>query len=365
MDVNKNNYCVIMAGGIGSRFWPMSKTSHPKQFIDILGTGSTLIQQTFNRFIKICPKENILIVTNKRYKDLVVEQLPGILEKQVLCEPIGRNTAPCIAYANYKILDANPNANIIVAPSDHIILDENEFTATLLSALKASAKNDWLITLGIRPSRPDTGYGYIQYLPAEVYSDDNRLKKVKTFTEKPVLRKAEEFLKSGDFLWNAGIFIWSLASISKAFDKYLPKVDSIFKTGIGKYNTTKEDDFINKAYEVCQNISIDYGVMEKADNVYVLASDFGWSDLGTWGSLYDIREKDKQGNSIMGNNVMTYDTNNCIVNVPKDKLVVLQGLKDFIIVENDGVLLICKKNEEQQIKQFVTDVKEHKDIKYI
>lgn len=354
-----------MAGGIGSRFWPMSKTSHPKQFIDILGTGLTLIQQTFSRFTKICPKENILIVTNQRYKDLVMEQLPGISDKQVLCEPIGRNTAPCIAYANYKILDANPKARIVVAPSDHIILDEATFTSTLISALNAASENDWLITLGIKPSRPDTGYGYIQYLPEEIYEADQRLKKVKTFTEKPVLKKAEEFLQSGDFLWNAGIFIWSLASINKAFNVHLSEVDSIFKTGIGKYNTSEETDFIKDAYNSCQNISIDYGVMEKANNVYVLASDFGWSDLGTWGSLYDIREKNEDGNSIMGNNVMTYDTNNCIVNVPKDKLVVLQGLEDFIVVENDGVLLVCKKNEEQQIKQFVSDVKEQKDTKYI
>ncbi len=365
MDVNKNNYCVIMAGGIGSRFWPMSKTSHPKQFIDILGTGSTLIQQTFRRFTKICPEKNILIVTNMKYKNLVMEQLPGISEKQVLCEPIGRNTAPCIAYANYKILDANPEARIVVAPSDHIILDEVAFTSTISSALKAASQNDWLITLGIKPSRPDTGYGYIQYLSDEVYEDDRRLKKVKTFTEKPVLEKAEEFLKSGDYLWNAGIFIWSLASINKAFQNYLPEVNAIFKTGIGKYNTSEESDFIDDAYNSCQNISIDYGVMEKANNVYVRISDFGWSDLGTWGSLYDIREKNKDGNSIMGDNVMTYDSKNCIVNVPKDKLVVLQGLEDFIVVESDGVLLVCKKDEEQQIKQFVTDVKEQKNTKYI
>lgn len=306
-----------------------------------------------------------MIVTNQLYKDLVVDQLPGICKNQVLCEPLGRNTAPCIAYANYKILDANPDARIVVAPSDHIILDENEFASTLLSALKACSENDWLITLGIKPSRPDTGYGYIQYLADEAYSEDNRLKKVNTFTEKPQLEKAEQFLKSGDYLWNAGIFIWSLASINKAFKTHLPEVDSIFKAGIGQYNSPNESDFIGAAYASCQNISIDYGVMEKAKNVYVLASDFGWSDLGTWGSLYDIREKNENGNTIIGDHVMTYDTTNCIVNVPKDKLVVLQGLEDFIVVENDGVLLVCKKSEEQQIKQFVTDVKEQKDTKYI
>ena len=354
-----------MAGGIGSRFWPMSKTSHPKQFIDILGTGTTLIQQTFNRFLKICPKENILIVTNQIYKDLVMEQLPDISESQVLCEPIGRNTAPCIAYANYKILDSNPYARIVVAPSDHIILDEEAFTTTIESALKASSENDWLITLGIKPSRPDTGYGYIQYLPEKVYEADKRLKKVKTFTEKPVLEKAKEFLESGDFLWNAGIFIWSLASINKAFEMYLPEVNILFKNGLGSYNTSKESEFIGETYAACQNISIDYGVMEKADNVHVLISDFGWSDLGTWGSLYDIREKDQNQNTIIGNNVMTYDSKDCIVHVPNDKLVVLQGLEDFIVVENEGVLLICKKDEEQQIKQFVTDVKAQKGTEYI
>lgn len=365
MAVNPNNYCVIMAGGIGSRFWPMSKTSNPKQFLDIIGNGTTLIQQTFNRFLRICPSENILIVTNRIYKNMVLEQLPDINENQVLCEPIGRNTAPCIAYANYKILDVNPAANIIVAPSDHIILDEDGFTETILSGLRAAKENDWLITLGIKPARPDTGYGYIQYLPEEIYSNDKRLRKVKTFTEKPELEKAVSFLESGDFLWNSGIFIWSLSSINSAFNKYLSKVDELFKNGIHAYNTAEEDKFIDEAYSNCQNISIDYGIMEKAENVYVLASDFGWSDLGTWGSLYDFQEKDENKNSIIGNNVMVYDSKNCIVNVPKDKLVVLQGLTDYIVVESDNVLLVCKKADEQKIKQFVNDVKSLKGDKYI
>ncbi|MCP4552829.1 MAG: mannose-1-phosphate guanylyltransferase [Bacteroidetes bacterium] len=365
MEVSPNNYCVIMAGGIGSRFWPMSKTSNPKQFLDIIGNGTTLIQQTFNRFLKICPSENILIVTNRIYKNLVLEQLPGVNKNQVLCEPIGRNTAPCIAYANYKILDANPEANIVVAPSDHIILDEDGFAETIFSGLKAAKENDWLITLGIKPSRPDTGYGYIQYRSDEVSADDNRLKKVKTFTEKPELEKAISFLESGDFLWNSGIFIWSLSSINTAFNKYLSEVDEVFKGGIRSYNTADEDKFINEAYSACQNISIDYGIMEKAENVYVLASDFGWSDLGTWGSLYNFREKDENRNSIIGNNVMAYDSSNCIVNVPKDKLVVLQGLTDYIVVESDNVLLVCKKENEQKIKQFVSDVKNQKGEKYV
>ncbi len=359
MSINNNNYCIIMAGGIGARFWPMSKTSKPKQFIDILGTGKTLIQQTFDRFLTLCPKENILIVTNQIYKELVIEQL-GIAENQVLCEPCRRNTAPCIAYACHKIATQNPDANIVVAPSDHIILKEEEFTRIIAAAFEATKENDWLVTLGIKPSRPDTGYGYIQYLEGE-----DTLKKVKNFTEKPNLEKAKEFIASGDFLWNAGIFVWSLKSIIKALETHLPNVNSIFKAGADKYNTSDEQDFVNDAFISCENISIDYGVMEKSTNVYVMPSDFGWSDLGTWGSLYSIREKDENQNTIVGNNVMTYDSKNCIVNMPDGKLAVLQGLDDYIIVEDDGVLLVCKKQDEQMIRQFVDDVGDKKGKEYI
>jgi len=361
----KNRYCIIMAGGIGSRFWPMSKTSHPKQFIDILGTGNTLIQQTFERFQKICPRENILIVTNAIYKDLVMDQLEGIEERQVLCEPSRRNTAPCIAYAMYKIREESKDAVMVVAPSDHIIQKEDTFTDVISTALKAAEEKPCLLTLGIKPSRPDTGYGYIQFNDDGSYENDNRIKKVKTFTEKPNLELAESFLESGDFLWNSGIFVWSLKSIEKAFEAHLPEVNQIFKDGQGKYNTPGEEEFINDAYMVCKNISIDYGVMEKATNVYVLASDFGWSDLGTWGSLYDIRQKNEQGNSIVGQNVLTYDTKNCIVNMPKDKLVVLQGLEDYIVVEDEGALLICRKEDEQKIRQIVNDVKVNKGEKFV
>lgn len=363
--MNKNNYCVIMAGGIGTRFWPMSRTNKPKQFIDILGTGETLIQQAFKRFLKTCPSENIFIVTNEIYRNLVKEQLPSINNNQVLCEPSRRNTAPCIAYAVYKIETINPNANIVVAPSDHIILNEDVFSETVDLAIDAAEKNDWLITLGIKPSRPDTGYGYIQFNDElDVYTD-TRIKKVKTFTEKPKLEMAEFFLQSGDFFWNSGIFIWSLKSIKKAFEIYLPEIDSIFKEGTSFYNTDQELDFIKNAYTVCRNISIDYGIMEKADNVYVVCSDFGWSDLGTWGSLYDNIKKSKDGNAISGNNVLVYDTKNCIINVPKNKLVVAHGLDDFIIVESDNILLICKKTDEQQIRQFVNDVKIEKGDQFI
>ncbi len=363
--MNPNNYCIIMAGGIGARFWPMSKTSRPKQFIDILGKGKTLIQQTFYRFLKVCPKENIFIVTNDIYKEQVMQQLHGITEDQVLCEPMRRNTAPAIAYAAYKISKLNPNANLVVAPSDHIILKEDIFTDVILSALKAASSNDWLLTLGITPSRPDTGYGYIQFSESKPYEDDERIKKVKTFTEKPNLELAKTFLESGDFLWNSGIFVWSLKSILSAFEKHLPDVDFTFKEGISKYGTLEERAFINSTYPVCKNISIDYGVMEKADNVYVLASDFGWSDLGTWGSLFDIRLKDGNNNAIMGENVMTFDSKNCIVNMPKDKLVVLQGLNDYIVVESDGILLVCRKADEQNIREIVNSVKLNKGEKFV
>ncbi|RUA24480.1 MAG: mannose-1-phosphate guanylyltransferase [Bacteroidetes bacterium] len=361
----KNNYCVIMAGGVGARFWPMSKTARPKQFIDILGTGETLIQQTFNRFLKVCPPENILIVTNERYKDLVIEQLPMIKESQVLCEPSRRNTAPCIAYANYKILSENPDARIVVAPSDHIIMKEDVFVEVVTEALDVVANNDWLLTLGIKPSRPDTGYGYIQYNGDAPYEKNKDIKKVKTFTEKPQLEMAKQFLESGDFLWNAGIFIWSLKSIMSAFKNYLPEVDSLFAEGEGKYNTAEESSFINDTYSVCSNISIDYGIMEKAQNVYVYAADFGWSDLGTWGSLYDIKEKDADGNAVIGNKVMTYNSKNCIVNMPKNKLVVIQGLEDYIVAEGDHSLLICRKEDEQMIRNIVNDIQIEKGEQYV
>ncbi len=367
MAKSKHNYCVIMAGGIGARFWPMSRTTHPKQFIDILGTGETLIQQTYKRFKRICPRENIYIVTNEIYKSLVQKQIPEIASQQILMEPSRRNTAPCVAYANYCILERDPEARIVVAPSDHIILKEDIFLQNVESALDAATENDWLLTLGIRPSRPDTGYGYIQYVDGKkhVYPPEPQIRKVKTFTEKPNLELAETFLKCGDFLWNAGIFIWSLKSIMKAFEKNLPEVDALFKMGIGKYGTKDEKAFIANTYTVCTSISIDYGVMESADNVYVLAADFGWSDLGTWGSLYENRTRDEQGNTVVGKNVMMYDSSNCIVNMPKDKVVVLEGLNDYIVVESENVLLVCKKSDEQQIRQFVNDVMLEKGEKYV
>lgn len=354
-----------MAGGIGARFWPMSRTDHPKQFIDILGTGETLIQQTFRRFRKICPAENIFVVTNVRYYDLVHHQLPEMPADNILCEPSGRNTAPCIAYASYRIAETVPDANIVVAPSDHIILKEDDFVEVIKTALKTVENNDWLLTLGIRPSRPDTGYGYIQFLDDVLEGTDKRIKKVKTFTEKPNLELARTFLASGDFLWNAGIFNWNLNSILQALSQYLPDVDEVFKSGKGLYNTPREREFIEHAYARCKSISIDYGVMEKADNVYTLSSDFGWSDLGTWGSLYDVRPKDTMGNTIVGEQVMTYNTKNCVVHMPMDKLVVLQGLDNYIVVENEGMLLVCRKEDEQQLRNIVNDIKIEKGEKFI
>jgi mannose-1-phosphate guanylyltransferase len=354
-----------MAGGVGTRFWPMSKVSRPKQFIDVLGIGKTLIRMTFERFEKLCPVNQIYVVTNDIYKSQVLEQLPELKENQVLCETARRNTAPAVAYANYRIKKENPDAIVIVAPSDHIILKEDEFVKDINIAVKAAAKNDWLLTLGIKPSRPDTGYGYIQFLDEKIYKEEPLLKKVKTFTEKPNLEIAISFLASGDFLWNSGIFIWSLRSIMTAFDKHLPNVSNLFDAGNDKYNTSEEEKFIKETYAVCKNISIDYGIMEKAENVYVLSVDFGWSDLGTWGSLYAIRDKDSTENAVVGNNVMLYDTQNCIVNVPKGKLVVLQGLDDYIVVEEDNTLLVCRKQDEQKIRQFVNDVKMEKGETFV
>lgn len=363
--MNKNNYCVIMAGGVGSRFWPLSKMARPKQFIDILGVGETLIQQTFRRFARVCPSENIYIVTNEMYRDVIHEQIPNISDEQIIGEPARRNTAPCIAYANYKILARNPQANIVVAPSDHIVLKEDVFVEVIKTALKASNESNELITLGIQPNRPETGYGYIQFDENVTSEICDQIYKVKTFTEKPNLEMAKQLVESGEFLWNSGIFIWKLETIMREFEKSLPEMDELFKSGVGLYNTPEETAFIKNTYEQCKSISVDYGIMEKATNVSVYSAEFGWSDLGTWGSLYDIREKDVNGNSIVGRNVMTYDSKNCIINMPKEKLVVIEGLEDYIVVENDNVLLICKKQDEQEIRQFVADVQAEKGDRFV
>jgi mannose-1-phosphate guanylyltransferase len=339
-----------MAGGVGSRFWPMSRTAHPKQFMDILGTGRTLLQQTYDRFTRLCPKENIYIVTNNSYVDLVKEQIKGISADNILSEPARK---------------LNPDALTVIAPSDHLIIKEDTFIKAIKACYLKAASEDCLVTLGIRPSRPDTGYGYIQFIESEAKEKDKRIKKVKTFTEKPDLEMAKFFLQSGDFLWNSGIFIWSVKSVIAAFEQHSPDMDTIFREGNEFYNTPKESEFIAKAYSNCKNISIDYAIMEKAENVYVRSSIIGWSDLGTWGSLYDHVKQDDNNNAVVGKNVMMYDSKNCIVNVPKDKLVVMQGLEDYIVVESDGILLICKKEDEQQIRTFVNDVKIKKGEKFV
>lgn len=352
-----------MAGGIGSRFWPMSRTAHPKQFIDILGTGRTLIQSTFDRFLQICPKENIFVVTNEAYRILVLEQLPDLKSENLLCEPARKNTAPCIAFASYKIYSQNKNANMVVAPSDHLIAKEDTFVKAVRSCFKKSQSEDCLITLGIRPTRPDTGYGYIQFIESPEKEKDTRIKKVKTFTEKPDEEMAKFFLQSGDFLWNAGIFIWSAKSIVKAYQKLLPEMAQDFSSV--KYNSPEEEEDIKRIYAECKNISVDYAVLEKADNVYVRSSLIGWSDLGTYGSLYNHLKKDASDNAIVGKNVLMYDSKNCIVNISKDKLVVVEGLQDYIVVESDNIILICKKQDEQRIRDFVNDVKLKKGEKFV
>lgn len=353
-----HTYVIIMAGGVGTRFWPFSRTSYPKQFHDVLGTGRTLLQQTADRFEGICPPENIYIVTSSLYKDLCQQQLPQLSNNQILCEPVARNTAPCVAYACYKIAQQDPDANIIVAPADHIIMKQDDFQTTIKTALAATERQDILVTLGIQPSRPDTGYGYIQYIP-EAGADTKNQKplKVKTFTEKPHLELAQQFVDSGEFVWNAGIFVWNVRSIIKAFSQYLPDVAEIFEEGKDAYYTDHEKAFVDRAYSLTKNVSIDNGVMEKASNVFVLLSDFGWSDLGTWKSLYEVSEKNHDLNVIDGH-ILLYDTKNCIIKTPKDRLVVVNGLDGYIVAEYDNVLMICRKEEEQQVKAFVADAKE-------
>lgn len=353
-----------MAGGIGSRFWPMSRNAYPKQFLDILGTGRSLLQSTFDRFSSFCPEGNIFVVTNEAYVETVKAQLPSLDPSRILSEPHRKNTAPCIAYAAYRISAMDPDARMVVAPSDHLINNEEQFKRVVLQGLEFAAESESLITLGIKPSRPDTGYGYIQFVD-DAASQSTGLYKVKTFTEKPDLSMAEFFLKSGEFLWNSGIFLWNVNSIRKALTKHLPEMDNLFGEASTHFGKPDEYESVKSAYEQCTNISIDFGVMEKADNVYVISADFGWSDLGTYGSLYEHIHHDGHENAIVGKNVLVYDSKNCMVNVPKDKLVVLQGLDGYIVVESDGVLLVCRKQDEQQIRQFVNDVKLNKGEKFV
>ena len=351
MITNKDNFCVIMGGGIGSRFWPFSRKTLPKQFLDFFGTGRSLLQQTFDRFKQVIPTENILVVTNDLYADLVKEQLPELNSEQILLEPTRRNTAPCIAWAAYHIRALNPNANIVVAPSDHLILKESEFLSAIEKGLAFVAKSDKLLTLGIKPNRPETGYGYIQV--AEHI--DSSFYKVKTFTEKPELELAKVFVESGEFYWNAGLFMWNVNSIIKAGELLLPELATKLAAGKDVYGTPEEKKFIDENFPACPNVSIDFGIMEKADNVYVSLGDFGWSDLGTWGSLYDLSQKDESENVTLKCRSLLYNSKNNIVVLPQNKLAVIDGLEGYLIAESDNVLLICKKDEEHSIRKYVND----------
>lgn len=340
-----------MAGGIGSRFWPMSQEDLPKQFLDVLGTGKTLIQMTYERLSRVVPKEQIYVVTNKKYQKLVAEQIP-LTEDQILLEPQRKNTAPCIAYAAHKIYDLDKEANLIVAPSDHLILKEDRFVRIIQKALDKSDKDNTIVTLGIKPSRPDTGYGYIQF-EGEGDIVMGEVRKVKQFTEKPNRELAEIFVKSGDYYWNSGIFIWKAETIINALNKFKPELNSLFTSKSKKYNTPKEQEFVDLAFKHCEDISIDFAVLENAKNVHVVLANFGWSDLGTWGSLYTHLDKDVNGNAVLGNEVHLFESEDCIVNIPNNKTVLLQGLIGYIVVEANGILMVVKKEDEQKIKSYV------------
>lgn len=359
---NKNTYVAIMAGGIGSRFWPLSRVNHPKQFLDILGTGKTLIQQTFERFAKLVPVENIYVVTANEYLGITHEQLPQLPKENILGEPFRKNTAPCIAYISFKLHQLNPEASLIVAPADHLILDESRFLAVCEDALDFVHHFNALITIGITPTYPNTGYGYIQHEGIEATPS---VYKVKTFTEKPNKELAKTFIASGDFLWNSGIFVWKLKRGIDAFHKHLPEMYEMFATEETKLNTGEEKQVLEEIYPQCPNISIDFGVMEKADNVYVIPASFGWSDLGTWNSAWENMEKDYYENAVAGNNVIVFDASKCVVHVPDKKLVVLQGLEDYIVADTKDVLLICHKDKEQEIKNYVAEVKRNKGEKFL
>ncbi|MFB9056348.1 mannose-1-phosphate guanylyltransferase [Mariniflexile ostreae] len=356
--MNKSYYAILMAGGVGSRFWPISTEGFPKQFHDMLGTGDTLIQKTFQRLTKLIPKENIFILTNARYSDLVFEQLPEITKRQVVLEPAMRNTAPCILYASLKIQKENPDALMLVAPSDHWIEDETLFTKNVQQAFDFCKKNNALMTLGITPTFPNTGYGYIEYDRLETEESQNQeVKEVKQFREKPDYETAKAFISKGNFLWNAGIFIWSANDVIEAFQKKQPKLYKLFESGISVYNTDKETDFIQSHYEQAENISVDYAIMETSDNVYVIAAEFDWNDLGTWGSLYDKLDKDISNNAVVNARTLTEDASGNMIRTKKDKIVVIDGLQDYIIVDKDEVLLIFPKSKEQDIKRVLQKVK--------
>ena len=360
--MNKHCYVAIMAGGIGSRFWPKSRTDFPKQFLDILNTGKTLIQQTLERYRQLVPVENIFIVTSKEYTKIVRDQLPDIPVENILAEPSRKNTAPCIAYIAFKLFKKDPHALMIAAPSDNLIFESEKFLTTANKALDFVNHVNALVTIGVKPANPNTGYGYIQHDTMEAAPE---IYKVKSFTEKPDLELAKTFIQSGDFLWNAGIFIWKVKNILVAFEKYLPEMYEVFAAEKDKFNTPDEAEALEQIYPQCTRISIDFGIMEKADNVYVIPASFSWGDLGTWNSAWEHMEKDYLDNAVSGKNVMVIDATKCIVHAPDKKLILLQGLDDFIVVDTQDVLLICKKDKEQVIKEYVSEVRRNKGDKYL
>ncbi len=348
----KNNHLVIMAGGIGSRFWPMSTPERPKQFIDVLGCGRTLLQLTVDRFKGICPAENIWVVTSEAYADTVKEQLPEVPECNILKEPCRRNTAPCIAYVSWRIKKLNPRANVVVTPSDHVVMNQVEFRRVIASALAFSAESDAIVTLGMKPTRPETGYGYIQADLSVSSARNKEVFRVDSFKEKPDLETAKKYIRRNNYFWNAGIFIWSVSTIINAFRVYQPSISQIFQGMMDVYGTDKEQEAINREFPLCENISVDYAIMEKVEEIFVFPADFGWSDLGTWGALHEKVANDAYGNACIGNDIRLFETRNCMIHTTQEKKVVVQGLDGYIVAENDNTLLICKLDEEQRIKQF-------------
>lgn len=362
--MNKHFYAAILAGGLGTRFWPKSRASFPKQFLDILNTGETLIQATYKRYASFILPENIYIITSEEYVDIIKEQLPQIKQENILAEPSRKNTAPCVAYISFKLLQQDPEAALIVAPSDHIVTDAETFKELSLKGLNFAKENGAFVTLGIKPTYPNTGYGYIQYDTS--FAKEENVFKVKTFTEKPDLELAKTFLASGEFLWNAGIFMWDVKNVLNAFEQYQPEMYELFAAEKNNFNSSEEKLALERIYPLCVSISIDYAIMEKANNVFVIPAEFGWSDLGTWNSAYANLVKDeKNGNATTSDNVITFGTINSMISSCDEKLLVLQGLEDFIIVDTDDVLLICKKENEQQVKEFLSEVKKKKGDKYI
>lgn len=352
MKANPNNHVVIMAGGVGSRFWPMSTTECPKQFIDVFGTGRTFIQMTYDRFKGVVAPENVWVVTSKLYADVVAEQLPDIPKGNILLEPCRRNTAPCIAYVSWKIKSQNPKANLVVTPADHLVTDVVEFQRVILSALQFTSETDAIVTLGMAPTRPETGYGYIQADMLAPSLRNKEIYRVDAFKEKPDLETAKKYIKEKEFFWNSGIFVWSVNTIVNSLRIYQPEISRIFEDLLPYYGTEKEREMIDKQFPLCESISIDYAVMEKAYEIFVFPADFGWSDVGTWGSLHTLADKDANGNTVIGQNVKLYESHNCVIHTAEEKKVVVQGLDGYIVAEKGDTLLICRLDEEQRIKEF-------------